>query len=104
LNSANRTKCRAKLQPKPSTKEGWIGKPKGMLQTLWERGCVDPAIEPMRAESFCTNDGKKDAFGNLIPGTSLKTMMSSLIDFVQEETLLQHHGKALGVIVDRSPS
>jgi hypothetical protein len=39
--------------------EGWSGKPKGMLQILWERGFIDPAIEPMPAEAFYTNDGKK---------------------------------------------
>jgi DNA-binding transcriptional regulator YhcF (GntR family) len=83
--------------------EGWNGKAKGMLQILWERGFIDPAIEPTKAEGFYTNDGKKDAFGNLIPGTSLRKMMSSLIDFINEETLLQYHGKTLGVLVDRSP-
>ena len=84
-------------------KEGWHGKPKGMLQILWERGFIDPEVEPTKAEGFYTNDGKQDAFGNLIPGTALRMMMSQLIDFIQEETLLQHHGKTLGVIVDRSP-
>jgi hypothetical protein len=83
--------------------EGWTGKPKGMLQILWERGFIDPAIEPAKAEGFYSNDGKKDAFGNLIPGTSLRKMTSSLIDFINEETLLQYHGKALRVLVDRSP-
>ena len=83
--------------------EGWNGKPKGMLQILWERGFIDPEIEPAKAEGFYSNDGKKDAFGNLIPGTSLRKMMSSLIDFINEETLLQYHGKTLGVLVDRSP-
>jgi len=83
--------------------EGWMGKPKGMLQVLWERGFIDPAIELSKVEAFYTNDGKKDAFGNLIPGTSLRKMMSSLIDFINEETLLQYHGKTLGVTVDRSP-
>ena len=66
-------------------------------------GFIDPAVELSKAERFYTNDGKKDAFGNLIPGTSLRKMMSSLIDFINEETLLQYHGKTLGVIVDRSP-
>ena len=84
-------------------KEGWNKKPKGMLQILWERGFIDPAIESTKAEGFYTNDGKRDAFGNIIPGTSLRMMMSELIDFIQEETLLQYHGKTLGVMVDRSP-
>mmetsp|Transcript_33711 Transcript_33711/g.81741 ORF Transcript_33711/g.81741 Transcript_33711/m.81741 type:complete len:122 (+) Transcript_33711:463-828(+) len=26
-------------------KEGWMGKPKGMLQVLWERGFIDPTVE-----------------------------------------------------------
>jgi hypothetical protein len=26
-------------------REGWAGKPKGMLQILWERGFIDPSIE-----------------------------------------------------------
>jgi hypothetical protein len=30
-------------------------------------------------------------------------MMISLMDFIEEETLLQYHGKTLGVIVDRTP-
>jgi hypothetical protein len=29
-------------------------------------------------------------------------MMSLLMDFIEEETLLQYHEKALGVIVDRT--
>jgi hypothetical protein len=42
--------------------ERWNGKPKGMLQILWERGFIDPIIEPLKAEGFYTNNGKKDAF------------------------------------------
>jgi hypothetical protein len=80
--------------------EGWNGKPKGIL---WERGFIDPVIEPAKAEGFYSNDGKKDAFGNLIPGTSLRKMMSSLIEFINEETLFQSHGETRGVLVDRSP-
>jgi hypothetical protein len=48
------------------------------------------------------NDEKMDAFGNLIPQTSLRMMMSALIDFIEEETLLQYHGHTLGVIIDRT--
>jgi hypothetical protein len=43
----------------------------------------------LKAEGFYTNNGKKDAFWNLIPGMSLRKMMSSLIDLInEEETLL----------------
>ena len=43
--------------------EGWSGKPKGMLQVLWERGFIDPD----KKESDYTVCGKKDDFQNLIP-------------------------------------
>ena len=60
--------------------EGWNGEPKGELQMLWERGSVDPAIEPAKAEGFHANNSEKGAFGNLIPGTALRMMMSQLAD------------------------
>jgi hypothetical protein len=44
-----------------------------------------------------TVDGKKDAFGNVIHVPSLKHLMSLLTDFIEEETLLQYHGRLLGV-------
>jgi hypothetical protein len=75
------------------TEKGWEGKPKGMLQVLWERGFIDPA---KKKEGDCAIDGKKDAFGNVIRKTSLKHLMSLLVDFIQEETLLQCHGSCLG--------
>ena len=40
---------------------------------------------------------------HIIPGTSLKEMMNSLVDCAEEETLLQYHGRLLGVTVDRTP-
>jgi hypothetical protein len=80
--------------------KGWEGKPKGMLQILWERGFVDPEKQK---EGDCTVDGKKDAFGNVILETSLKHLMSLLVDFIEEETLLQCHGRLLGVKAERTP-
>jgi hypothetical protein len=79
--------------------EGWEGKPKGMLQILWERGFIDPA---KKKEDY-TMDGKKDAVDNINPETSLKRLMSLLTNFIQEETLLQYHGRLLGVKVERTP-
>jgi hypothetical protein len=64
-----------------------------MLQILWKRGFIDPAIELTKVSEYYTNDGKKDAFRNLIPNTSLRMMMNALTDFIEEETLLQFHGK-----------
>ena len=77
--------------------EGWEGKPKGMLQILFERGFIDP----LRFSEY-TVDGKNDAFGNHVPDTSLKYLMEQLPDFQDEETLLQYHGRKLGVTVDRT--
>ena len=83
---------------RPIIEEGWVDKPKGMLQVLYERGFLDPA----KINSY-TLEGRKDEYGHLIPDTSLKVMMNSLIDFAEEETLLQYHGRLLGVVVDRTP-
>ena len=79
--------------------KGWEGKPKGMLQILWERGWIDEEKPP----DYYTIDGRKDVYGNIIPSTSLKLMITRQMDFVQEETLLQYHGRKLGVTVDRTP-
>ncbi len=58
--------------------EGWEGKPKGVLQILWERGFIDPA----KKKEDHTIDGKKDALGTVDPGTSLKRLMRLLTDFM----------------------
>jgi hypothetical protein len=86
--------------------EGWEGKPKGMLQILFERGKIDPSKILNRELNQITEytvDGRKDAFGNLLPETSLKHLMAQLSDFQDEETLMQYHGRSLGVKVDRTP-
>ena len=63
-------------------KEGWLGKPKGMYQVLWERGYIDPE----KGWNDFTVEGRKDCYGNLIAASSLRKMISSLPDFVEEET------------------
>ena len=72
----------------PKCKEGWLGKPKGMLQILWEWGHIDP----FKTKNGYTVKGKKNVYGNIIPEMSLCMLMSSLLDFTEEETLLQYHG------------
>lgn len=79
--------------------EGWHGSPKGMLQVLFERGFIDPA----RNVSDYTVDGKRDNFNTIIPETSLRALMLSQPDFLDEETMLQYHGRLMGVSVDRTP-
>ena len=83
----------------PIIDEGWEGKSKGMLQVLWERGFIDPE----KTDQDYTVNGEKDGFGNGIEGTSLRKMVESLLDCVQEETLLQYLGQKLGVTVNRTP-
>lgn len=79
--------------------KGWEGQPKGMLQVLWERGFIDAS----KSEKYYTIEGRKDQFGNVNSETSVKMMMEKQMDFVEEETLLQYHGRQLGVIIDRTP-
>ncbi len=78
--------------------EGWVGKLKGMLQVLWERGFINEG----NLQQY-TVDGKKYAYGVLIPNTSLKLMVSNLQDFEEEESLLQSMGQLMGVTIDHTP-
>jgi hypothetical protein len=78
--------------------EGWEGKPKGMLQVLWERGWIDETN--LKHYSI---KGRHDACGLLIKGSSLKILMSSCEDFEEEESLLQAMGREMGITVDRTP-
>jgi hypothetical protein len=79
--------------------EGWEGKAKGMLQIFFERGHIDPS----KIAEY-TVDGRNDAFGNLIPETSLRHLMEQLSDFQDEETLLQYHGRYFFVLWQFTPS
>ena len=74
-------------------KEGWIGKPKGALQVLFERGWINPScIHKYTAK------GRDDA-----EGYSIDELMKLQPDFASEQTLLQYHAKVLGVKLIRSP-
>ena len=50
----------------------------------------------------CTNAlyGKKVAYEVLIPNTSVKVMMSNLLDFEEEESFLQSMGYTMRLIID----
>ena len=80
-------------------KEGWEGKAKGLLQVLWERGLIDAT----NAKQYSLT-GKKDAFGSVVDyGTSLRHIMGLCIDFMNEEGMLQHIAKCIGVEVLLTP-
>ena len=75
-----------------------MGKPKGMLQVLWERGHIDET----HLKQYTVN-GKKDAYGVIDLSTSLKNIVASCTDFAEEESLLQSMGRRMGVAIDRTP-
>jgi hypothetical protein len=76
----------------PLLKHGWLNKPKGLLQLLWERGFIDPS-KPR--QNYVVDDK---------PGCKgLRTMVAELRDFDNEETRLQYVGQKLGLLIDRSP-
>jgi hypothetical protein len=83
--------------------EGWEGKAKGMLQVLWERGFVNTVEGEKMAYQNYSIKGYNNQFGNHHPETSLKELMSSCKDFVEEETMLQSIARDVGVHVDRMP-
>ena len=89
--------------------EGWVGKPKGALQLLYERGWVNPrCIGQYTAEgkkngpslSLNCNDDDGDRSGC---NFSIRSIMKKQDDFRDEITLLQFHAQELGVSLDRSP-
>ena len=78
--------------------EGWVGKAKGSLQILYERGWID-----INKLECYTNKGVKDSMGFVLEDTSLNLLVQRQPDFLSELTLLQYHGKKLGVTIDRTP-
>jgi hypothetical protein len=78
--------------------EGWVNKPKGSLQILYERGWIDPTIVKRYTEK-----GRLDEMGILIESTSINLLMQKQIDFTSELTLLQYYGSQMGVSIDRTP-
>ena len=80
----------------PVVLEGWVGKSKGALQILYERGWIDP----LKIHLY-TGDGRVNDDGAV--EYSIRQLMKQQTDFVQEVTLLQYHAQKLGTTLDRSP-
>ncbi len=94
--------------------EGWLGKPKGLLQILWERGWIDPCkcasskqdkiAGTIAITSFYTVNGRKDPqTGQLLESSSLRALMDQCSDFRDKETALHFLGKQLGLRVLFTP-
>lgn len=80
-------------------REGWVGKAKGKLQMLMERGGIDSE----KSYNFYSEKGRKDAHDRIIDGTSYDMAITSLRDFKEEKTLLQLRAEEMGVTIIRSP-
>jgi hypothetical protein len=82
----------------PKIKEGWVGKAKGLLQVLWERGYID-----MNKLTSYTLTGRKDELGNVDLSLSLRHLMAMCSDFLNEESMMEHVGAKIGVEVMLTP-
>ena len=69
------------VREEPKVKEGWVGKSKGLLQVLWERGFIDTSNL-----SRYTPTGRKKELGNIDMSMSLHHMMAMCPDFLNEPT------------------
>jgi hypothetical protein len=78
--------------------DGWLGKPKGSFQVLYERGWID--ITKIRKY---TEKGKVNEMGILDESFSTSQLIKKQPDFIGELTLLQYYAKKMGATVDRSP-
>ena len=77
----------------PNVEAGWVGKQKGLLQVLWERGWIDVS----RFDDYAII--KKDDTGAVDEELSLQCLMESCLDFANEITELQSMGEKMGVRV-----
>ena len=78
----------------PKIKEGWVGKAKGLLQVIWERGFIDT-----NNLASSTLTGRKNLLGNMDVSLSLRHLMAIGPDFLNEEGMIEHIGAKLGVKV-----
>jgi hypothetical protein len=77
-------------------KEGWLGKPKGMLQVLWERGWIDLSKVVTARSMRYSKDGKKEDFGEdgklkeASQQYALSYLLQQCTDFKNEKSDLEH--------------
>jgi hypothetical protein len=77
----------------PNIEASWVGKQKGLLQVLWERGWID--VSPLDEHAII----KKDDAGAADEELSLHCIMKSCLDFANETAELQSMGEKMGVRV-----
>jgi hypothetical protein len=77
-------------------KEGWLGKPKGMLQVLWEHGWIDSSKVVTAKSMRYSKDGKKEDFGEdgklkeASRQYALSYLLQQCMDFKNEKSDLEH--------------
>ena len=94
-----------------SIREGWVGRPKGALQILFERGWINPdhihiySGDGKKTHSNVTTELSQDPLPTDPTNCnfSINSLMKLQQDFMQEITLLQYHAGKMGVIIDRTP-
>jgi hypothetical protein len=77
----------------PRILEGWCGKPKGLLQVLFERGKIDPAVPPRSYKKNGTKGTDFEDNGDLKESSKpfiLTFLLSQCPDFANEISNLQH--------------
>ena len=79
--------------------------PKGLMQVLWELKFMDTSKDIC---SYYTLRGQEDNNGNKIVDMSLKELMQTCLNFIEEEKLLQTNDCKVGecrdnILVDCTP-
>jgi len=87
------------VENKPVIKEGWEGKPKGILQILYEQGLIVGSND----ENMTLDSHKDPETGEIQQGTSLRALLDQCDDFKNELSALQLLGQEIGVLVDAMP-
>ena len=70
-----------------------MGKPKGLLQILWERRFSDPNVG---ARIYYTLGDRNNQYRNTSLDTSLRDLMRNCIEFIKEDTLIQNQARNMG--------
>ncbi len=74
--------------------KGWLGKPKGIKQLLWEQGLLDPKVQYIaKLKKDDPNDAGKVEYS---------TLLANCTDFLSEKTCLMYLRERLQVDVDQS--
>jgi hypothetical protein len=79
--------------------QGWLVKPKGLLQVFWEQGLINP--NGPNIEKSYTLHGQQNSLGIINLEYYLKNLLGSCIDFDEEEMVLQSMGCKIGVMINR---